>query len=271
MKIVSFNVNSVRLRIHQLEALVKTHDPDVIGLQETKVVDDDFPVEALEAMGFQCAYAGQKTHYGVAMLSKTPMRDVQIGFNTDEPDAQRRLITATVDSAAGNPVTIINGYFPQGEKRDHPVKFPAKQKFYADLQAKLENDHAPTDNLAPIGDFNVAPVDEDLGIGPDNVKRWLRQGATSFLPEEREWFQRLCAWGLDDSYRVKYPDRDDRFSWFDYRSKGFDRDPKRGLRIDHLLSTRSMTPTLVDSGIDYDIRAMEKPSDHCPAWSEFDI
>ena len=83
--------------------------------------------------------------------------------------------------------------------------------------------------------------------------------------------QRLVDWGLDDSYRVKYPDKDDKFSWFDYRSKGFDREPKRGLRIDHLLSTKSMTAKLVDSGIDYDIRAMEKPSDHCPVWSEFDI
>ncbi|MFK8082974.1 MAG: exodeoxyribonuclease III [Granulosicoccus sp.] len=271
MKIVSFNVNSVRLRLHQLEALVTAYNPDVVGLQETKCVDDDFPVEALEALGFHCAFAGQKTHYGVAMLSKTPMRDVQIGFKTDETDAQKRLITATVDSAVGNAVTVINGYFPQGEKRDHPIKFPAKEKFYADLQIKLETEHSATDNLALIGDFNIAPVDEDLGIGPDNVKRWLRQGATSFLPEEREWFERLCDWGLDDSYRIKYPQKDDRFSWFDYRSKGFDRDPKRGLRIDHLLCTKTMTPTLVDSGIDYDIRAMEKPSDHCPVWSEFDI
>jgi len=271
MKIVSFNVNSVRLRLHQLEALVNAYDPDIVGLQETKCVDEDFPLEALEALGFHCAFAGQKTHYGVAMLSKTPMRDVQIGFTTDDPAAQKRLITATVDSPAGNAVTVINGYFPQGEKRDHPVKFPAKEKFYADLLRKLETEHAATDNLALIGDFNIAPVDADLGIGPDNVKRWLRQGATSFLPEEREWFERLCAWGLDDSYRTKYPDKDDKFSWFDYRSKGFDRDPKRGLRIDHLLCTKHMTPTLVDSGIDYDIRAMEKPSDHCPVWSEFDI
>lgn len=271
MKIFSFNVNSVRLRLHQLEALVKAYDPDVIGLQETKVVDADFPVEALEALGFHCAFAGQKTHYGIAMLSRTPMSDVHTGFKTDEADAQKRLITATVTSPSGNKVTVINGYFPQGEKRDHPVKFPAKQKFYADLQRKLETEHSATDNLAVIGDFNIAPVDADLGIGPDNVKRWLRQGATSFLPEEREWFERLCAWGLEDSYRLKYPDKDDKFSWFDYRSKGFDRDPKRGLRIDHVLSTKSLTSTLVDSGIDYDVRAMEKPSDHCPVWSEFDI
>lgn len=271
MKIVSFNVNSVRLRLHQLKALVDKHDPDVIGLQETKVVDDDFPVDDLQELGFHCAFAGQKTHYGVAMLSKTPMTDVQIGFTTDPPDAQKRLISATVESGSGHNVTVINGYFPQGENRNHEVKFPAKRKFYEDLLAKLQNEHDASGKLVLIGDYNVAPVDADLGIGPDNVKRWLRQGATSFLPEEREWFEKLRNWGLDDSYRMKYPDKDDEFSWFDYRSKGFDREPKRGLRIDHVLCTRNLTPTLVDSGIDYAIRAMEKPSDHCPVWSEFDL
>lgn len=271
MIIVSFNVNSVRLRLHQLQALIDAHAPDVIGLQETKVVDEQFPVEAINEMGYQAAYAGQKTHYGVAMLSRTPMSDVHIGYKTDDESAQKRLITATVQSPKGASVTVINGYFPQGENRKHDVKFPAKERFYQDLQTKLEQEHTPADNLALIGDFNVAPVDADLGIGPDNVKRWLRSGATSFLPEEREWMQRLSNWGLDDSYRVLYPDKNDKFSWFDYRSKGFDRDPKRGLRIDHVLCTKSMTRTLKNSGIDYDIRAMDKPSDHCPVWSEFDL
>ncbi|ASJ75526.1 exodeoxyribonuclease III [Granulosicoccus antarcticus] len=271
MIIVSFNVNSVRLRTHQLQALVDTCSPDVIGLQETKVVDDDFPVDAMRELGYEAVFTGQKTHYGVALLSKTPMSNVSFGFPSDTADAQKRLVTATVQSPGGVPVTIINGYFPQGENRSHETKFPAKQAFYQNLQDKLLTQHTPEENLLVIGDFNVAPVDADLGIGPDNVKRWLRAGSTSFLPEEREWMQRLADWGLDDSYRVKYPDRDDLFSWFDYRSKGFDREPKRGLRIDHLLCTRSMTPTLVDSGINYDVRAMEKPSDHCPVWSEFDI
>lgn len=271
MIIVSFNVNSVRLRLHQLKALVERYQPDVIGLQETKVVDEDFPVDAMTELGYHSAFAGQKTHYGVAMLSKTPMSDVSIGYSTDDDTAQKRLISATVQSPQGNSITVINGYFPQGENRSHAVKFPAKQRFYEDLQSKLQQEHSPEDNLVVIGDFNIAPVDNDLGIGADNVKRWLRAGSTSFLPEEREWMQRLTDWGLDDTFRVKYPDVDDRFSWFDYRSKGFDRDPKRGLRIDHLLSTASVTATLKDSGIDYDIRAMEKPSDHCPVWSEFDI
>ncbi len=271
MIIVSFNVNSVRLRLHQLAALVETYSPDVIGLQETKVVDADFPVDAMNELGYHAAYAGQKTHYGVAMLTKNPMSDVRIGYSTDDEDAQKRLITATVQSPKGESVTVVNGYFPQGENRKHETKFPAKERFYADLSAKLENEHSPNDNLVVIGDYNVAPVDEDLGIGPDNVKRWLRSGNTSFLPEEREWMQRLVDWGLEDTYRLKYPDKDDKFSWFDYRSKGFDREPKRGLRIDHLLSTKPMTEKLVDSGIDYAVRGMEKPSDHCPVWSEFDV
>lgn len=165
----------------------------------------------------------------------------------------------------------MNGYFPQGENREHPVKFPAKEKFYADLLAHLQTHHEPSENLVLIGDFNVAPLDADIGIGEDNRKRWLKKGATSFLPEEREWMQSLTDWGLADTYRVKYPEVDDRFSWFDYRSKGFDRDPKRGLRIDHVLATSAMTEKLLDSGIDYEIRAMEKPSDHCPAWSDFSL
>jgi exodeoxyribonuclease-3 len=271
MIIVSFNVNSIRLRLHQLRALVDTYSPDVIGLQETKVVDEDFPVDDIAELGYTSAFAGQKTHYGVALLSKTPLENVTVGFASDTEDAQKRLISASVTSPKGNRITVINGYFPQGEKRDHPVKFPAKESFYKDLHDKLVNEHSPDENLMVIGDFNVAPLDEDLGIGADNVKRWLRSGATSFLPEEREWMKRLTDWGLDDSYRVKYPERTDRFSWFDYRSRGFERDPKRGLRIDHLLCTRCMTPALKDSGIDYDIRSLDKPSDHCPVWSEFDL
>ncbi len=109
MKIISFSVNSVRLRIHQLQALVDQYDPDIIGLQETKCVDDDFPIDDINSLGFEAAFFGQKTHYGVAMLSKLPMRDIKMGFSSDTPDAQRRIIAATVTSQAGNDVTVING------------------------------------------------------------------------------------------------------------------------------------------------------------------
>lgn len=271
MMIMSFNVNSVRLRIHQLQAAIEKYSPDVIGLQETKVADDSFPVDEIKELGYQVDFHGQKTHYGVAILYKLETTGVRKGFDTDADDAQRRMIAIDCISPRGNPVTIINGYFPQGERRNHPTKFPAKEKFYADLSRLLAENHSSEQALVVMGDFNIAPVDGDIGIGPDNAKRWLRTGATSFLPEEREWFQTLCDWGLKDSFRIKHPNEDQLFSWFDYRSKGFDRDPKRGLRIDHLLSTDILTDQLQDSGIDYDIRAMEKPSDHCPVWSRFDF
>jgi exodeoxyribonuclease-3 len=271
MKVVSFNVNSVRKRLHQIAALTESHAPDVIGLQETKVVDADFPSEALAELGYHSVFCGQKTHYGVALLSRKPAENVSMGFPGDSEEAQKRLISGTITAADGTRVRVINGYFPQGEQRDHPVKFPAKQAFYEDLMKLLASAYNADDPLIVMGDFNIAPLDVDIGIGEEGRKRWLRAGSTSFLPEEREWFQRLLDWGLFDTYREKYPESTDFFSWFDYRSKGFDREPKRGLRIDQVLATRSLNDRLVDCGIEYDIRAMESPSDHCPVWSNFDL
>ena len=271
MKIVSFNVNSVRLRLHQLAAHVAAHDPDVIGLQETKVVDEDFPVDAIAELGYRAVFAGQKTHYGVAILAKTEPRNVRVGFDTDGPDAQTRLIRADVTAPDGTVVHVVNGYFPQGEKRSHPVKFPAKERFYADLARLLETERSADAPLALVGDFNVAPSDADIGIGPENAKRWLRTGSTSFLPEEREWFARLTDWGLADTFRTLHPKVDDLHSWFDYRSRGFERTPKRGLKIDHVLATRPLIERLTGAGIDQDVRGMNKPSDHCPVWASFDL
>ena len=270
MKIVSFNVNGLRARPHQLEKLRDTLDPDIIGLQEIKVQDPDFPLQMVQEIGYHAEYFGQKGHYGVALLSKKAPLSVSRGYATDEEDAQRRLITATYESDNGNQVTVINGYFPQGESRSHETKFPNKRRFYEDLMVHLQ-DFSPDDNLVVMGDVNVARLDRDIGIGPDNAKRWLRTGKCSFLPEEREWMERLMEWGLLDTFRDIHPDVDDRFSWFDYRSRGFDREPRRGLRIDLILATKALQKRLRDAGIDYDIRAMQKPSDHCPIWAEFEL
>ncbi len=266
MKLVSFNINGIRARIHQLEALQRQLNPDVVGLQEVKVADDQFPYEDLEFLNWRFDTFGQKGHYGVALASKPEPLTVIRGFKGDPADAQRRMIRGTYQLADGSELTVLNGYFPQGEGRDHPVKFPAKEAFYKDLLHTLETEYQPTDLVAVMGDFNIAPVDHDIGITDDAKKRWLRTGKTSFLPEEREWFQRLEAWGLVDSWRRLNPETKDRFSWFDYRSKGFEDSPKRGLRIDHILVTQPLFERIVDAGIDYEIRAMEKPSDHCPVW-----
>jgi len=271
MRVVSFNVNSVRVRLHQLEALIVSHQPDIIGLQETKVTDEDFPIEAINAMGYEVTFIGQKTHYGVALMSRKTPTSIIKGFATDTDESQKRFIGATFDLTDGRTLTFLNGYYPQGEKRSHPTKFPAKEKFYQDLSAFLDERCSASEPIMVVGDMNVAPVDFDIGIGEPNKKRWLKDGKTSFLPEERQWLSKLTDWGMFDSYRHHYPETSDRFSWFDYRSRGFEAEPKRGLRIDLILASNVIREQCIDSGIDYDIRGMEKPSDHCPIWTEFDL
>lgn len=270
MTLISFNINGIRARLHQLETLLDKYRPTLVGLQETKVQDREFPEQAVRDLGYHPYYFGQKGHYGVALLTREPLEDVRYGFPGDDEDAQRRMIIGRLKDADGQPLTVLNGYFPQGENREHPVKFPAKRKFYEDLQRYLETEHDPAQQLAIMGDFNISSTDRDIGIGEQNRKRWLREGKTSFLPEERDWWQRLIDWGLVDTFRHRHPDTDDVFSWFDYRSRGFERDPRRGLRIDTVLATPPLLERLTDTGVDYDIRAMEKPSDHCPVWSRFD-
>ncbi|MCU7922917.1 MAG: exodeoxyribonuclease III [Candidatus Thiodiazotropha sp. (ex Dulcina madagascariensis)] len=271
MRVVSFNTNGIRVREHQLNRLKAVYDPDIIGIQESKVQDADFPAEMIDRLGYKAQYHGQKTHYGVALLSKSEAVEVSKGFPKDGEDAQRRLIIGRYRSPKGEPLTVINGYFPQGESRSHALKFPAKRRFYADLLAYLTREHDPKEALLVIGDMNVAPLDADVGIGADNAKRWLKTGKCSFLPEEREWLEALQSWGLQDSFRALKPEATDLFSWFDYRSRGFEREPKRGLRIDLVLATPGLIDCCTDVGIAYDVRAMEKPSDHCPVWAEFDF
>ncbi|XKE46799.1 exodeoxyribonuclease III [Halomonas organivorans] len=270
MRLVSFNINGIRARLHQLEALIEAHRPDVIGLQETKVQDSEFPVAAVEAMGYHVYFHGQKGHYGVALLCREEPEAVYRGFPDDGEDAQRRWIGARLRGADGEPLIVWNGYFPQGENVDHPVKFPHKREFYTQLQRLLDERHSPEERLAIMGDFNISPEDIDIGIGEANRKRWLREGKTSFQPVEREWLEGIKAWGLTDSYRICHPEVDDRFSWFDYRSRGFERDPKRGLRIDYILVTPALAEKVREAGIDYQLRGMEKPSDHAPVWTELD-
>ncbi|WP_257263665.1 exodeoxyribonuclease III [Endozoicomonas sp. ONNA2] len=268
MKIVSFNVNGVRARLHQLSRVIDYHSPDLIGLQEIKVADEHFPVKTIENMGYNVLYHGQKTHYGVALLSKTPALNVQKGFPTDLSDAQRRVIIGDYE-LNGQILRVINGYFPQGENRNHETKFAQKTNFYNELQSYLQSLCSPSSNILVIGDFNVSHTDLDIGIGPDNARRWLRTGKCSFLPEEREWFDRLLEWGLTDCFRKLYPDEGNLFSWFDYRSRGFESEPKRGLRIDSILATNALMLACRSIFMDYDIRAMEKPSDHAPVIAEF--
>lgn len=269
MRFVSFNANSIRARLHQLQAIEDAHQPGIVAIQETKVTDEEFPAEEVREIGFEhIEVYGQKGHYGVALLSKIPPDDVQLGIPWGPSDQQRRFIAASYD-VGGTSVRVLNGYFPQGENRGHPSKFPGKEKFFADVNRFLREHCQPEDALIVAGDMNVAPDDEDIGIGEDNRKRWLRTGKTCFLPEEREWLSGLTDWGLTDSYANQVGTEPRLHSWFDYRSRGFEREPKRGLRIDLILISQRLLARMEDCGIDQTIRAQEKPSDHCPVWCDF--
>ena len=269
IKIMSFNVNGLRSRIDQLKTVVDNHQPDIIGLQETKVSNEEFPHSEIEALGYRADIHGQKGHYGVAFLTKIKPSNIQCGFPTDAADSQCRMIHGQFD-INGKILHIINCYFPQGEGRAHPIKFPAKQKFYADLLSYLDGNFNADDAVVVMGDMNVAHRDADVGIKPENAKRWLKTGKSSFLPEEREWLQRLFDWGLIDTYRTDNPE-DNTYSWFDYRSRGFDQEPKIGLRIDLILASSSAKSLCCASGIDLEARGHQKPSDHCPIWLDLQL
>ena len=267
MKVISFNINGLRARLHQLQAIIDKHQPDIIGLQEIKVDNDAFPIKAVEDMGYHVYFHGQKAHYGVALLCKKEPIAVQYGFPTDNEEHQKRMIMVTMKDQQGEEVHILNGYFPQGENQTHEIKYPYKRQFYLDLNTYLETHYTRDDNIIVMGDINISPLDLDIGIGEHNAKRWLKTKKCSFLPEEREWLAKLMSFGFSDTFRLLNPEVSDQYSWFDYRSRGFD--DNRGLRIDVILATQKLADRTIDVGIDYELRAIEKPSDHAPIWTEF--
>ena len=194
MRFVTFNVNGIRARLHQLAMVSDRLAPDVIALQEIKVADEQFPLESVQALGYpHVSFYGQKGHYGVALLSKVEPKAVQLGIPWRDEDQQRRF--QCVDyHCDGSPLRIVNGYFPQGDSRQHPTKFPAKQQFYADVQRYLDEYCDSASHLIVAGDMNVAPADADIGIGPENASRWLRSGKQAARRPElmRQQMRRGC-------------------------------------------------------------------------------
>jgi exodeoxyribonuclease III len=273
MKIISFNINGVRARIHQLAALIEKHNPDIIGLQETKAHDEVFPFDDITALGYHSVVHGQKAHYGVAMLVREDLVEKidseEKGFPTDTDDHQKRMVAVTLTTPRGNKLKVMNGYFPQGDNLSHETKFPYKAQFYQDLMTQLNTNESPEQHLIVMGDINISPIDLDIGIGEANKKRWLKTGKCSFQPIERQWLADLMDWGLVDTFRQLHPTATDKYSWFDYRSKGYD--DNRGLRIDVILATVPLTDNLQEADIDFELRGIDKPSDHAPIWSTFDI
>lgn len=265
IRIISFNINGLRARPHQLEEIKKKYNPDIIAIQEIKVSDEDFPEIIPEELGYMHFNYGQKGFHGVAIFSKIKPLGVKKGLNGGKDEVQKRYIQCDYKTDLGI-ICVCNSYFPQGENRKHPEKFPYKERYYKRITKHLST----LENVVITGDFNIAPNKNDIGMNEDGIKRWLSQGHTAFLPEELEWYKTLTSLNLRDMWRENNPESK-KCSWFDYRSRGFDQNPKRGLRIDHFLLSEQLQSRYLSSEIDHEIRAMEKPSDHCPVVLDLDL
>ncbi len=256
MKIATWNVNSLNVRLPHVLDWLQQHQPDVLVLQELKLDQDKFPAAAIEMAGYRVVWSGQKTYNGVAIIAKAEITEVHTGLPALPDDPQRRVLAATV-----NGVRVVNVYCVNGEALDSP-KFQYKEQWFAALNEFIRAQMAEYGKLVLLGDFNIAPADEDCY---DPVK-WHEKIHCSSI--ERSWFAALLDLGLTDSLRRIHPEGAF-YTWWDYRGAMFQR--KQGLRIDHILTSEQMTAALRDVQVDLEARAWERPSDHAPVWADFDL
>ncbi|WP_018950876.1 exodeoxyribonuclease III [Thioalkalivibrio sp. AKL12] len=253
MKIASWNVNSLKVRLPQVLDWLGSSRTDVLALQETKLTDENFPAAAIRDAGYQVVFSGQKTYNGVAIISRTEATDVV----TDPPgleDAQRRILAATIGE-----VRVVNLYVVNGENVG-TEKYAYKLDWLARLHAWLADEIAQHPNLVVLGDFNIAPDDRDV----HDPEAWHERILCS--TPEREALAALTDLGLTDTFRT-FEQPAEEYSWFDYRAASFRRN--RGLRIDLVFASAPLQARLQAAGIDRDPRAWERPSDHAPVWAEF--
>ena len=248
MKLVTWNVNSLKVRLPQVLQWLTDNPVDVLCLQETKTVDEKFPQAEIEAAGYQVIFSGQKTYNGVAILSKHPMTDV-VRNNPHFEDEQQRLIAATI-----NGVRVICAYVPNGQSPDSD-KYQYKLRWLAGLQHWLALELSAHPKLALLGDYNIAPTDRDV----HDPAAWVGQVLVS--EPERAAFERMLALPLTDAFRL-FDQADKLFSWWDYRQMGFRRNA--GMRIDHILLSAPLAALCTACVIDKAPRKWEQPSDHTP-------
>jgi len=261
MKLATWNVNSLRVRLQHCLDWLDSNQPDLLCLQELKLSDPDFPAEALKEIGYQSAFTGQKTYNGVATLSKQPLQNVV----TDLPgmdDPQRRYISGDYPLKDDDSIVrIINVYVPNGQALDSD-KFEYKRTWFEHLQASIRSHLSEHSKVVLVGDFNITPSDLDVHA----PEKW--RGKIHCSDIERLMLQKLMAEGLYDTFR-HFNAHDDRFSWWDYRSNAYDRN--EGLRIDLILSSSAMLDVATNCIIDEAPRKLERPSDHTPVVAEFDF
>ena len=248
MKLATWNVNSLKVRLPQVVQWLENNPVDILCLQETKMTDDKFPQAEIEALGYHVAFSGQKTYNGVAILSRLPMTDV-VKNNPLFDDEQQRIISATIDD-----IRVICAYVPNGQAVGTD-KYAYKLNWLDALSRWVETELQKYPNLAILGDYNIAPADEDV----HDPIAWKDQVLCS--DEERAAFKRLCSLPLIDSFRM-FPQAEKSYSWWDYRQMAFRRN--RGVRIDHVLLSAPLAARCTACEIDKLPRKWEQPSDHTP-------
>ncbi|NKB46426.1 MAG: exodeoxyribonuclease III [Legionellales bacterium] len=254
MKIATWNVNSIKVRLPQVLTWLDSAQPDILALQELKVTNENFPEQAILEAGYQVVYAGQKTYNGVAILSRHSAQAVL----TDIPtlvDPQRRILVASIGD-----VRVINLYVPNGQSIDSP-KFAYKLDWLAKVGEFIQQQLTHHPRLVVLGDFNIAPMDQDV----HDPAAW--EGSVLVSEPERQTFADWLALGLVDSFRL-FDQAERSFSWWDYRQLAFRRN--RGLRIDHILVSQALVSQCRTCYIDKEPRRWERPSDHTLVVAEFD-
>ncbi|MGB5426824.1 MAG: exodeoxyribonuclease III [Gammaproteobacteria bacterium] len=255
MKIATWNVNSLKVRLpHVLDWLAAT-DVDILCLQETKTLDENFPVDEISAAGYQAVYSGQKTYNGVAIISKEPATDIV----TDIPgldDPQRRILCATIDGVRVLDLYVVNGQEVDSEKYTHKLYWLEKVTEF--INAQLQQ----YERVVVVGDFNIAPEDRDVY----DPEAWHERILCS--TPERQALQKIIDLGLVDTFRL-FDQPEKSYSWWDYRAAAFRRN--HGLRIDLILASESLSGNCSACVIDKEPRSLERPSDHAPVVAEFSL
>lgn len=255
MKIATWNVNSLRVRLPHVQAWLTDVQPDVLAIQEIKCIDEDFPANVFQEMGYHTVCSGQKTYNGVCIVSRLPAEDVIKNIPVLQ-DPQRRVLGATFGD-----VRVLNLYVPNGESVTSE-KYQYKLNWLQHLQTYLQQELKTHEKLVVLGDFNIAPAAIDVH---DPIE-W--EGSVLCSEPERAAFQSILNAGLIDCYRTLHPE-DKNYSWWDYRMNAFKRN--RGLRIDHVLASAAFAKYCLACHIDKAPRGLERPSDHAPVVAQFKL
>jgi exodeoxyribonuclease-3 len=256
MIFITWNVNSITARLSHVEQLLDSYEPDIVCMQETKIIDDKFPREAFQARGYEVEIYGEKSYNGVAIATKEPMGNVVRGFKEEIAVGSKRLIAGEIGD-----LKVLNVYIPNGQVVGSD-KFYYKLEWICALKKHIEENYSPDDHLVICGDFNIAPEDIDVY----KPKEW--DGSIMASPDERKHLNDIKDWGFIDVFR-EHNHEPGLYTWWDYQRGAFRRNA--GFRIDHVWTTRPLVEKCNGVMIAREFRELERPSDHAPVIAEFDL